>query len=219
MAGDQLLSGKTIIVAGADCAFGREVTRAVSGQGATVLVLDEDDAALLALSRNAPRLIEHLAMPMDSASGIDTLGRIWDAEPIDCLVLLQSLRMARRPGTAVKSMLLLARALQPGLAAARGCVVTVIRASAPGSDPVRLSAEAAQMRMSSVLPDQFAPLGVRVNTMRLTASADTSPGQGAIDALIHLAGDREDGLHGSILAFAEPASTSGPVVDDPNASA
>lgn len=194
-------SGRTIVLAGAGCAYGAALTRALVAAGGTVVLLDSVEAALLPLARHNPDRIEPLTIALDSAGAIDMLGRIWADEPLHLLVMLQSLRMERRPGSAVKSMLLLARALEPGLIAGQGNVVTLIRAADDRADPVRQSAEAAQMRLSAVLPDQLAPRGVRVNTIRIWPAEAASGSEASIDPVLYLGSSRAAHLHGSVMSL------------------
>lgn len=190
---------KTVVVIGAGCGYGAALARTLVTRGATVVALDSDEALILPLAHEAPDRIEPLTIALDSAGAIAKLGAIWADEPIYLLVMLQSLRMERRPGSAVKSMLLFARTFEPGLRAGGGSVVTLIRAADRDADPVRQSAEAAQMRLSSVLPDQLGAIGVRANTVRIAPSQIEPVLEASIEPVLYLGSDQAAHVHGSVL--------------------
>ena len=197
-----VLTDKTFLIAGAGTRLGAALARALAARGAMVVLSDADEAPLLRIAARAPDRIEPLPIALDSAARIEALGSVWGDEPLDGLIQLQSFAMARTPGRAIQSMLLMARAFAPGLGAARGHVTTLLRAAGPDAAEECRAAERAQRRLCAVLPDMLAARGIRANTLLVPADlARTTPAE-VVQPVLFLNAPAGRRIHGAEISLA-----------------
>ncbi|MGQ3485985.1 hypothetical protein [Roseovarius pacificus] len=111
--------GKTVLIAGADCPAGSEICAAFVAAGARVVLCGRDERALREAAAGNPERVDHLVMDLLRPRPCHVFGAGWGTEPLDVLVLLQSLAAPERPGAVIAAIPAFCRAFAQGLGAAR----------------------------------------------------------------------------------------------------
>lgn len=176
---DQRLSGKTALIAGADCALGQALARALAQVGARGVLVGGDEDMLRQTVQAAPDRLDHLVLDVLRPRSCRVLGVEWGDEPLDILVHLQAVTAAARPGAVIAAIPALTRALVSGLRAA-SCPRVVIVCVAP---PAQAAAEAsayhrAMQHLPHALQQELAwPGQGAVNAVRVSNASGLETGQ------------------------------------------
>lgn len=153
-------SGKNILIAGANVLPATSLALRFAEVGATVIVVDYDQEALLELASHAPSQIEPIFMRLEVAANIDRLAQIWTPEPIHVLAQFQPYGMAERLSASVGSVVRMSRQLAPCLARGPGVNIVAIPKVTDPEDPIANAREAAHLGMLRAMRqgDQGRPL-------------------------------------------------------------
>ena len=176
---------RTVLIAGAGCNAGALLGRFYAGAGARVVLIDNDEPAMLNIARRQPSRIDTLRLDLRRPALCRRLGEIWDNEPLHVLVHLQLLVRTSQQGAALASVEALTLALAPALAG-RGRVLAVFAAPRTRDAAGRAEAGAAARAMRAALEhlpralqDRLGGQGITVNALRLPAEDDAGPARGA----------------------------------------
>jgi hypothetical protein len=175
-----------VFVLAACTPLGLEVVRHFAGLGARVIAVDEDKAALAALCREHPDLIEPLKASSGNIKVFETLADVWEDHPIDMVVNLLPLTAPNHTCTQMKWLGVSFRSLLRGLAAGKGSFVSV--AGKP-TKPLALQAlgtHAALRESSFALGRAVAKADVKVHSVSVPQDTPMR----ALSSLIYL-GKRE----------------------------
>ncbi|KUF11895.1 hypothetical protein AVJ23_04755 [Pseudoponticoccus marisrubri] len=160
------------MIAGAGHPLGASLCLRLAGFGATVVALDRDEEALIALARQAPDRIEPLALRPGRRDVLTLLGEAWGATPLDLLIDLlpmTSLTAGERPGAALARSAGLVRALLHGIRQGSAQVVMAVpRPERPGDADTQARAAAhvtlVQRCAPACRPGRVAGLGLPLRT-------------------------------------------------------
>jgi len=175
-----LFQDKTVLIAGAGCEVGQALCLHYTRAGARVVAVDNDEAAMIALARQAPDRLDALALDLWRPAACRRLGEAWQDEPLHVLVLLQPLSRPRRPAAAMAVVELLTEALLPGLTAGRGRALVMMRGVAPDDSVTAGLLHGAMRRLAAGLDARHCGAGVTVNAVLLPPGAPDGPALGAL---------------------------------------
>jgi hypothetical protein len=172
------VAGKTVLIAAAGCAPGVVLAQGFARAGAQVIAVDREDRRCQALARLMPGRIETLALDVMRPAVCARLGDLWGQTPIDLLIHLQPLRMARRLGVVTQAIPALTGALRPGLEAAEGRVLIVNAVPGAGAGAAERACRLGLDYLGGYLAEE-AGGAVPVHTLRLTRAEAPRQGMGA----------------------------------------
>ena len=156
---------RTILMAGAACAAGAVLATFYARSGARVVLIDQDEAAILTIARRFPERIDALRFDVMRPDLCRRLGQLWEDEPISALIHLQALRSRTGPGAHLTSIETLSLALAPGLGGQGR--VAILYPVPDGQSAAGKAALAAYEAMPATLQDRLGGQGVLVNALRL----------------------------------------------------
>ena len=159
---------QTILVAGATCDAGMQISLALGRAGHTVIAADGDRAALLALAAKRPKNIEPLCTQLTKPQAIAKIGGIWAAEPLDAMIILLPVLWPHDAMLALKNSELLVDAFALGLRYGAGRVIIITHDTAQ----MNLADDAALASYEALivgLAQKYAENDIAVNGLHLSS--------------------------------------------------